>query len=52
MEITMAQTQDPVNGKLKQNNGAVNKQWGRLSNDEILKIKQKRATLVDKLKQK
>jgi uncharacterized protein YjbJ (UPF0337 family) len=48
----MGKTQDQIAGKLKQNNGGGNQKWGRLTDDEAEKIKQKRADLVDKLKKK
>ncbi len=46
----MPQTPEQIAGKLKQVKGEVNKQWGSLSEREQLKIKQKRASLVEKMR--
>ena len=48
----MAQTPEQIAGKLKQNKRNINKHWGRSNEAEQLKIKQRRAALVDKMKQK
>jgi len=45
----MGQTPEQVASKLKQNKGQSNKQWGRLSESELQKIKEKRAALVGKI---
>lgn len=48
----MAQTPEQVAGKLKQSKGDVQKRWGRLSDDERLKIQEKRTILVGKIQKK
>ena len=45
----MAQTPEQIASKLKQIKGQTSKQWGRLSDVELQKIKEKRAALVDKM---
>jgi uncharacterized protein YjbJ (UPF0337 family) len=48
----MPQTPEQIAGKLKQVKGEVNKQWGSLSERELLKVKQMRASLVEKMRKK
>ncbi len=46
----MPQTPEQIAGKLKQGKGEIDKQWGSVSERELLKIKQKRASLVEKMR--
>ncbi len=48
----MPQTPEQIAGKLKQSKGETDQQWGSLSEREQLKIKQKRASLVEKMRKK
>ncbi len=48
----MPQTPEQIAGKMKQNKGEIDKQWGSVSERELLKIKQKRALLVEKMRKK
>ncbi len=45
----MGQIPDQTNGKLNQIKGQVNKKWRGLTDTELLKVKQKRAALVEKI---
>ncbi len=45
----MGQIPNQTNGKLNQIKGQANKKWRGLTDDELLKIKQKRALLVEKI---
>ncbi len=46
----MPQTPEQIAGKLKQVKGEIDKHWGSVSERELLKIKQKRASLVEKMR--
>ncbi len=48
----MAQVDDQPAGKLNRIRGGVSKQWGRLTDDELQKIKQKRTALVRKIQKR
>ena len=48
----MAQIDDQPAGKLNRIRGDVTRQWGRITDDEVQKLNQKRADLVGKIQKK
>ena len=48
----MAQVPEQIADKLKQIKGGATKQWGRVSDDELQKIRQKRTILVGKIQKR
>jgi uncharacterized protein YjbJ (UPF0337 family) len=48
----MPQDQGQLTGKLKQIKGSTKKQWGRLTDAELLRIKQRRDVLVGKIQKR
>jgi uncharacterized protein YjbJ (UPF0337 family) len=48
----MGQTPEQIASKLKQIKGQSGKQWGRVSDIELQKIREKRAALVSKIQKR
>lgn len=48
----MAQVDDQPAGKLNRIKGGVSKQWGRVTDDELQKMNQKRTILVGKIQKR
>jgi uncharacterized protein YjbJ (UPF0337 family) len=48
----MAQVDDQPSGKLNKVRGTLAKQWGRVTDEELQKINQKRTILIGKIQKK